>query len=258
MDKTWKKRKTCKRTFAGQNSVSIWLKGKNWVSERCSKEKCVAFGRLCIPQIPPNRPQDPGYVCILHPFLPAALPLFLPPESPILHHFLRHVSRLSSSGRRVYLPTGELTPSSANIAPDSTSCCPEGGTKCQTTPAPCHNRLHSDTPHHTIRAQPENFGTCARELSGDIFYAKDVPRQRALCHPPPTFGAPWVFPKFPPRKKPLHISPFYQTLDTLRYKRRQCLRTTAEVEKAVHFSKFYEPALPWPVSTTLPPFRPQN
>ena len=65
----------------------------------------------------------------------------------------------------------------------------------------------------------------ARELSGDIFYAKDVPRQRALCHPPPTFVAPWVFPKFPPRKKPLHISPFYQTLDTLRYKRRQCLRS---------------------------------
>ena len=65
----------------------------------------------------------------------------------------------------------------------------------------------------------------ARQLSGDIFYAKDVPRQRALCHPPPTFVAPWVFPKFPPRKKPLHISPFYQTLDTLCYKRRQCLRS---------------------------------
>ena len=83
MDKTWKKCKTCKRNFASQNSVSIWLKGKNWVSERCSKEKCVAFGRLCIPQIPPNRPQDPCYVCILHPFLPAALPLFLPPESRV-------------------------------------------------------------------------------------------------------------------------------------------------------------------------------
>ena len=55
-------------------------------------------------------------------------------QSPILHHFLRHVSRLSSSGRRVYLPTGKLTRGSANIAPATTACCPEGWTKCQTTP----------------------------------------------------------------------------------------------------------------------------
>ena len=63
--------------------LAFGWKEKNWVSERCSKEKCVAFGRLCIPQIPPNRLQDPGYVCILHPFLPAALPLFLPPKSRV-------------------------------------------------------------------------------------------------------------------------------------------------------------------------------
>ena len=55
----------------------------------------------------------------------------------------------------------------------------------------CHNRLYSNTPHHTISPQPGNLGSAgrrrARELSGDIFYAKDVPRQRALCHSvPPT------------------------------------------------------------------------
>ena len=118
--------------------------------------------------------------CLLH------FPSFYPqsPESPILHHFLRHVSRLSSSGGRVYLPTGELTPSSANIAPDSTSCCPEGGTKCQTTPAPCHNRLYSDTAHHTIRAQPENFGTRASLV--EIFFMLKTCHVSGRCatHPP--------------------------------------------------------------------------
>ena len=109
MDKTWKKRKTCKRTFAGQNSVSIWLKGKNWVSERCSKEKCVAFGRLCIPQIPPNRPQDPGYVCILHPFLQPALPLFFPAVPDFTSFFATRFAAVHRSGGGVYLPTGKLT-----------------------------------------------------------------------------------------------------------------------------------------------------
>lgn len=92
----------------------------------------------------------------------------------------------------------------------------------------------------------------ARQLSGDIFYAKDVPRQRALCHPPPTFVAPWVFPKFPPRKKPLHISPFYQTLDTLCYKRRQCLRSEKKRCISLNFT-----SLPWP-ALCRPPSLPSD
>ena len=49
--------------------------------------------------------------CQLH------FPSFSPQKSPILHHFLRHVSRLSNWGRRVYLPTGELTRRAAPISP---------------------------------------------------------------------------------------------------------------------------------------------
>ena len=114
-----------------QNSVSIWLRGKDWKSERCSKEKCEAFGGLCIPQIHQIAPRIPAMFVFYILFCSLHFPSFSP-QSPILHHFLRHVSRLSSWGRGVYLPTGKLTPGSTNIAPATTSSCPEGGTKCQT------------------------------------------------------------------------------------------------------------------------------
>ena len=166
-------------------------------------------------QIGPN--QDPGNVCILHPFLPAALPPFFPPKVPDFTSFFATRFAAVQLGSEGILTNGRTdTPGSANIAPASTSCCPQGGTKCQTTPD--HVITDYTLTHPTILLGHSlkiwGLRGRARELSGDIFYAKDVPRQRALCHPPPTFRAPWVFPKFPPRKN-LCISPRFTKLGIL-------------------------------------------
>ena len=189
--------------------------------------------------------------CLLH------FPSFYPqsPESPILHHFLRHVSRLSSSGGRVYLPTGELTPSSANIAPDSTSCCPEGGTKCQTTPAPCHNRLYSDTPHHTIRAQPENFGTRASLV--EIFFMLKTCHVSGRCAThPPLLELPGCSPNSL-RAKNLCISPRFTELCILCVTNGDNFLGVQQKWKKWCISPNFT-SLPCPVSTPLPPSQTQE
>ena len=117
-----------------QNSVSIWLRGKDWKSERCSKEKCEAFGGLCIPQIHQIAPRIPAMFVFYILFCSLHFPSFSP-QSPILHHFLRHVSRLSiglAVGYTYQRANWHKTISPANIAPAGTSWCPQGGTKCQT------------------------------------------------------------------------------------------------------------------------------
>ena len=149
------------KTFAGQNSVSIWLKGKNWKSERCSKEKCVAFGRLCIPQIPPNRPKPGSRQCLYFTsfFASCTSPLF-PPKSPRFYIIFCDTFRGCPTG------VGGYTYQRANwhagqrqYRPSQHKLLPSGWDKMPDYARPCHNRLYSDTPHHTIRAQPENLGS---------------------------------------------------------------------------------------------------
>ena len=172
--------------------------------------------------------------------------LLFPRKSPILHHFLRDTFRgCPVRGRRVYLPTGELTRGSANIAPASTSWCPEGGTKCQTTPDHVITDYTLTHPTILLGHSQKIWGLRgrARELSGDIFYAKDVPRQRALCHPPPTFRAPWVFPEFPKAQKtsaylPVLTNSAYFALQT------KTVSWEQKKKKTLHFFQFYELALP--------------
>lgn len=183
-------------------------------------------------------------------FAPMHFPSFSQPKSPILHHFLRHVSRLSSSGRRVYLPTGKLTRGSANIAPATTGSCPEGGTKCQTAPDLVIADYTLAHPTILLGHSQKIWGLRgrARELSGDIFYAKDVPRQRALCHPPPTFRAPWVFPKFS-RAKNLCISPRFTKL---------CIVCVTNGDNEVKKQCISPNFTSLPCVDPLPPFRPSN
>ena len=67
-----------------------------------------------------------------------------------------------------------------------------------------------------------------------------------------TFQAPWVFPKFRPRKKPLHISPFHQTQWVLCFTNGDSV-LEAEVEKSGAFLPILRPG---PALSRPPPSRP--
>ena len=158
---------------------------------------------------PPNRPQDPSYVCILHPFLQPALPLFFPAVPDFTSFFATRFAAVHRSGGGVYLPTGKLTQDrlSGQYRPSRHKLLPWGWDKMPDCVITDYTLTHPTIPlAHNLEIWGLLVGD-ARELSGDIFYAKDVPRQAAIpATQPPLLKLPGCSPNSV-RAKNLCISP---------------------------------------------------
>ena len=142
-------------------------------------------------------------------FAACTSPLF--PRSPRFYIIFCDTFRGCPSVWRWGILTNGQTDTRPSLRPISPQPAQAGALRVGQNARLCHNRLYSNTPHHTIRPQPGNLGSAgrrrARELSGDIFYAKDVPRQAAIpATQPPLLKLPGCSPNSV-RAKNLCISP---------------------------------------------------
>ena len=170
-------------------------------------------------------------------------PSFSPKVPDFTSFFARHVSRLSSPGSEGILTNGRTDTGQRQYRPSKHKLVPWGWDKMPDNARPCHNRLYSNTPHHTISLKIWD----ARARLVEIFFMLKTchvsGRCATVCHPPTTFRAPWVFPEFPKAQKtsaylPVLTNSAYFALQT------KTVSWEQKKKKTLRFFQFYELALP--------------
>ena len=204
---------------------------------------------------PPNRPQDPSYVCILHPFLQPALPLFFPAVPDFTSFFATRFAAVHRSGGGVYLPTGKLTQDhlSGQYRPSRHKLVPSGWDKMPDCVITDYTLTH---PTILLGHNLEIWGLLvgdARASLVEIFFMLKTCHVRPPSLPPnPHFWSSLGVPQIPSAQKTsayLPVSP--NTVGALLYKWRQCLRGRSGKSGA-----FLPILRPGPALSRPPPSRP--